>query len=477
MLQEHDEGCATDLGNVIDGRDLSRDAASWLARAVTGAIRPNRDKPLWDLAHALATLARLTDARNGRDLVDLVLDPRLAGTRALEHRFAGASGEGTSTDASGFVLELGPRSWWRATWSGTGRLLALAEFLLTAEDLARFGTVTGWLDELAADPSTTSVDLLVSRLTRAFHTYRQSHMPLAIHEKRFRRILSFLALKGEGNDRTAFTDDDILDYWRTEAGDGEGPSFRTAAEHFVTFEAVVTTLGGLTGLRAAASLDAADGLAERIDTSLADVVGSEPAAKLAEILVGLPDGPKILTGAERDEVADLLRLEPFHRTRPLTTIRAVSFGRVQSGIANRLRRGSGGADIVERVACTDAETYRAISERARSLAAHLARMVGIAACLRLSPESTDIRVAEALQGGEADLKRVRRAGFDADRSTLAAAFAAVDETLVRIADEMAALIRAMDALEARRSLSDTFRADRLAFAETFSRVYVGEGVS
>lgn len=476
MLQDHDERCAADLGNVVDGRDLSRDAAGWLARAVTGAIRPNRDKPLWDLAHALAALARLTDAENGRDLVDLVLDPGLAGTGALQHRFGGASGEGASTDASGFVLDLGPRSW-RATWSGTGRLLALAEFLLTADDLAGFGPITGWIHELVADPSATSVDLLVSRLTRALHAYRRSHLPLSLHERRFRGILDFLATRRTGRDRTAFTDDDILDFWRTGTVDGDGPSFRTAAEHFVTFEAVVTALGGLTGLRAAASLDATEGWDERIDASLADVVGTEPAAKLAEMLAALPDGPKILTGAERDELADLLRLEPFHRTRPLTTVRAVSFGRVQSGIANRLRRGSGGADIVERVACTDAETYRAISERARTLAAHLGRMVGIAACLRLSPETTDVRVAAALQAGEADLKRVRRAGFDADRPNLAAAFAAVDETLVRIADETSALIRALDALEARRPLSGTFEADRLAFAEAFGRVYLGERVA
>ncbi len=41
---------------------------------------------------------------------------------------------------------------WRTTWSGLARLLALAEFVLTAEDLAQFAAVTGWLDDLAAAP-------------------------------------------------------------------------------------------------------------------------------------------------------------------------------------------------------------------------------------------------------------------------------------------------------------------------------------
>ncbi|MFX5291028.1 hypothetical protein ABTC79_19705, partial [Acinetobacter baumannii] len=75
---------------------------------------------------------------------------------------------------------------------------------------------------------------------------------------------------------------------------------------------------------------------------------AEPAETLAALLADWPEGPKILTGAEREELTDLLRLEPFHRTRPLTTLRAASFGQVQSGIANRLRRGGGGGEVAER---------------------------------------------------------------------------------------------------------------------------------
>ena len=135
MASGFDERCAADLSNVVDGRGLTRDEAAWLARAVTGAVRPNRDKPVWDLAHALAALAGLPGVREGRDLVDLALDPRLARPSALEARLAGA---GPTTDARGLVLA---ENGWRAAWGGVARGLALAEFMLTAEDLAAFAEV------------------------------------------------------------------------------------------------------------------------------------------------------------------------------------------------------------------------------------------------------------------------------------------------------------------------------------------------
>jgi hypothetical protein len=100
MTGGYDERCAADLAAVCDGRDLSREDRTWLARVVTGAVRPNRDKPLWDLAHALAALARGTEAASGRDLVTLALDPGLATAAAVTARFSGT----VVADARGPVL-------------------------------------------------------------------------------------------------------------------------------------------------------------------------------------------------------------------------------------------------------------------------------------------------------------------------------------------------------------------------------------
>ena len=460
MTGGYDERCAADLAGVGEGRDLSRADRAWLARVVTGAVRPNRDKPLWDLAHALAALARAGGARDGRALVSLALDPGLATPAAVEARFAGNA----ATDARGLVLDGG----WRTGWSGLARLLALAEFVLTAEDLAQFATVTGWLDELAAAPDAEGAAFLAKRLARQSAAYRNAHLPLAPLERRFRAILVFLA------GRRAFGDDDILAFWREEMRGGERPGFRTVAEHFVTFEAGAHLLDGLEGLASAASLAASDGWEERLDASLADLTAAEPAEALAALLAAWPDGPKILTGAEREDLADFLRLEPFHRTRPLTTLRAASFGRVQSGIANRLRRGGGGADLAERSACTEAESYAALQARAGALAAHLARMLRIAAALAIAErDGLSPQTQAALEAAEADLRRVRRAGFE-DRAALTAGFAAAASALLRLAEEAGRLERALAALDRQRPLEAAFAADRAVFAEALKAAYAGE---
>lgn len=460
MTGGYDERCAADLAGVGEGRDLSRADRAWLARVVTGAVRPNRDKPLWDLAHGLAALARAAQARDGRALVTLALDPGLAAPGALEARFSGLA------DADARGPRLGEA--WRTSWAGLARGLALAEFVLTAEDLAQFATVTGWLDELAAAPDPEGAGFLAKRLARHLTAYRNAHLPLAPLERRFRALLGFLG------GRRAFGDADILAFWQAEMRAGERPGFRTVAEHFVTFEAGAHLAGGLEGLSTAASLDAHEGWEERLDAALSDLAAAEPAESLAALLADWPEGPKILTGAEREDLADLLRLEPFHRTRPLTTLRAASFGRVQSGIANRLRRGGGGADIAERVACAEAESYAALRERAEALAAHLARMLRIAAALRLaerdglSPETRAV-----LDAAEADLHRVRRAGFE-DRARLAAGFAAIETALLRIAEETGRLERALDGLARQHPLEPAFLADRAVFADAFAAAYAEE---
>lgn len=465
MTDGYDERCAADLAAVGEGRDLSRADRAWLARVVAGAVRPNRDRPLWDLAHALAALARATTAGEGRDLVTLALDPGLATAEACAARFSGRE----AADARGLVLE--GEAGWHTGWAGLARLLALAEFVLTAEDLGGFGTVAGWLDELTAAPDAEGAAFLAKRLARHLTAYRNAHLPLAREERRFRALLGFLG------GRRAFSDADILAFWQAEMASGERPGFRTVAEHFVTFEAGAHLLEGLAGLSSAASLDAHEGWEERLDAALADLAAAEPAAALAALLADWPEGPKILTGAEREDLADFLRLEPFHRTRPLTTLRAASFGRVQSGIANRLRRGGGGADIAERAACTEAESYAALAARAAALAAHLARMLRIAAALRLverdglSPEAR-----AALDAAEADLRRVRRAGFE-DRAGLTAGFAAAEAALLRVAEETARLERALTALARQHPLDAGFEADRAVFAAALSAAYAGEAAA
>lgn len=465
----YDERCAADLANVVEGRSLAQADAAWLLRVVTGAIRPNRDKPFWELAHLLRALA--SDADDGAALCDIVLDPNLTRVEVLARRFADLRlAKEARLDERGLVLG-GLERDWQASWKGMARLLALAEFLLTAEDLAHFAEIRRWLAELAAaDESKPAIDLMVKRLVRLAAGYRQEHLPLAPVERRFRAILTYLATRPGADRHDRFDDDDILGFWQAESAEGERPQFRTVAEHFVTYQVVLVALGGLAGLRQAVSLETIADWADRLDSSLDEAVGlDETALKLATALAAIPDTPKILTGAEREDLIDILWLEPFHRTRPLTVLRSISFGRVQSGLANRLRRGSGGADIAERVRCADAEAYDAVLSRADALAKHVERMTRIAAALRIGEAARiDAKVAAVLAAAEADLGRIRRAGFDAERSVLAAAFAMIDETLVRAMAEIPAFVTAATPLQGR------FESDRAIFASVFHEAYLGK---
>lgn len=467
MSEDHDEICAADLANVVDGRNLVRSDASWLARAVVGAIRPNRDKPLWDLAHLLVVLAHAGDVKR---VIDLVLDPRLSRADALREQLAKTL-PADVVDEQGVTLATIARPW-RMSWAGAARRLSLGEFLLTMENLGAFQEIASWIAEAAREP--VDVDLLVKRLTRRINQYRQAHVPLAPIEKRFRAILVFLAQGDRGvRGVREFDDADILAYWRHEIDDGARPLFRTVAEHFLTYAMAASSLNELRSLSGAASLEAIENWADRLDAMLGDVAaGGDVALALAQRLAAIAETPKILTGSERDDLIDIVFLEPFHRTRPLTVLRATSFGRVQSGIANHLRRGGGGASIAERVDCAEAAAYADILARADALSAHLRRMIRIAAALRFSKQAFDNpEIVALLQVAESDIKKVRRAGFD-DREALARAFAEVDDTLIAVADEVDRFSTASAAVDRKKSLSESFAQDRVFFSEALKEAYI-----
>lgn len=471
MTSAYDDRCASDLSNVIDGRSLSREDAAWLTRVVTGAVRPNRDKPFWDLAHFLVALA--WDKADGPRVLDILLDPRLARTSTLVRRFGGlALAEGARCDERGLVFALSDREW-RATWNGLTRNLALAEFLLTAEELAHFADIKRCLTELMkeTDPQS-AVSLLLKYFVRIIHDYRDRHLPLAPVERRFRAILAFLSTRAEGKPE-AFDDDDIVAFWRQEIGAGERPLFRTIAEHFVTYQETISALGGLAGLRQATSLETIEDWADRLDSQLGDALGaSDVTLKLTETLATMPDTPKILTGAERNRLIDILWLEPFHRSRPVTVWRAVSFGQIQSGIGNRLRRGSGGAEVDERVTCADAETYAALITRTETVHDHVERMIKIAAALQIpATAQQDSLVHEVLVAAESDIARVRRAGFD-DRAALQETFSTFGTLLVDLRDELTGFITASRKVAVDQDLAERFEGDRPVFAAAFRDIYL-----
>jgi hypothetical protein len=451
----HDEACAADLAAVAEGRALARADAAWLARAVTGAIRPSRDRPVWDLAHAGAALGG-----DPRRLIDLALDPRLASPAALRARVEAEGG--ASTDPLGLALAA-PRPW-RCSWAGLARLLALLEFLLTADECARFGEVSALLAALDGPEDAPDV---ARRLAAGMGEYRRAHMPLAAVERRFGAIRAFLRRRGQRE----FGDAEVLDFWRE--GAGEEVLFATVVEHFITYARVAAELEGLGALGGAVRLGDIENWEERLEAaSLPTLDGPALDGALRLLAERAEDGPKLLTGAEREALGAILHLDPFHRTRPLTALRARAFGRVQSGIANRLRRGSGGPEVAERVRCAEAD-YAALAEQADALAAHLRRCLTIALALRAKTgDGSDL-----VEAGERELRRMRRAGFDAGRPALAAAVAAVDGALATVTFELDAHREALARLAATEALEARLRRDRGVFSEAFATLYLGAGLA
>jgi hypothetical protein len=465
--QGYDESSAADLALVIESRRLGPGESDRLIRAVTGAVRPNRDKPFWDLAHVIAMLVAVQspDTRDvSRGVIDLMLDPSLARVDTLRARLTTLLA--AQPGAVQLAADIVSHGEWRASLAQIARSLALGEFMLTCGGLAHFKTVGQMIADCGPDPQ-----LMTRQLVQLITGYRQLHMPAAVFERRFRAIMAHL-----GSTRAAVTDAAISSYWMSEIEAGERSQFRTVVEYFATFLKLRAVLADLAGVRGTGSLDAIENWQDRLDDMLADVAGEEAAtAGLAARLAKLPETPKILTGAERDDAIAILGLDPFHKALPRTVLRAVSFGIVQSGIGNRLRRGGGGGTLTERLTCTEAAPYADILARASELADHVKRMVRIAVALRMAnADDVDERTAAVVEAAEADIKRVRRAGFDLPRAALAEAFAGVDELLADTIVEIGAFLTASARLGGENTLATFYAEDRSFFSDSLTLAYAKE---
>jgi len=302
---------------------------------------------------------------------------------------------------------------------------------------------------------------LARRLSSRMARYRLAHMPLAPIERRFRAIRGFLRDDGRAG---AVTDDTILAFWRSDAA--ESALFTTIVAHFLTYERAGQVLGSMTQLAQADSLDGIEGWEDRLEAVTLPAVDGPVLAAALEALSGMADGPKLLTGAEHEALAEVLGLDPYHRTRPVTALRARAFGRIQSGIANRLRRGSGGPSVAERAACAEAD-YTALMDGAEALAAHLRRCLTIALALRSSEAPTGSLAAT----GERELKRIRRAGFDIPRAELAAAIALIDGALATAAEGLRDHCAAVAAAAKAKPLAARLAEDRDTFSTAFRAIY------
>lgn len=483
MDQPVDEQTASDLAAIAESRRLGAGQYQLLTRNVTGAVRPNRDIFLWVLANLLAVAfagRRASGAGAGTALdcaLEIVLAPAASRRALLARLCAGhpevrVTAEGVVSSVPGLDFEAGP--------ARIEDALAFAEFFVTGADGTLLPCFRQAVEALAAGTGAAVRDA-VSLLSRGIAAWRRDRLPLGRHERLFAALIGFLLERPaarRGGGLLAFDDDDIVGFWRHSVERGDRLMFRTAVERFRDFAVLVRHLQALKSLGSAADLDAVAARLEAEDGFAATAEGAAEAAVLAA-LRSLPEDLNALTGVERDLVATVAALMPFHRERPVSLLRVLAFGPVQMGIANRLRRGSGGAGVAERVTCADARDYDAVAGRLNDLCAHLDALRLIAAALRFGGvDAADGVDPQALRDtvarGDAALKRLRRAGFARPRPELAAVFAGIDGAIADFHAVVSGFTAALDRLAARQPLGQRFDRDKPVFAAILTHAYAAE---
>jgi hypothetical protein len=497
-----DARTVSEIREICEGRGFTAAQYDLLCRNVAGAPHPNHrnrnpDFHLWVLAHILAAAVLCSRRRktfNAYDCaIEILVTEKAAEWRQVLARNCGGHG-GVRLTGEGLVIDTGvltPKAF-KARWRTIEDALASGHFMVMNHDRGLR------IDEAVAalhgnpDPAA-GARAAVSILSRQMRQWREERL-LRDYRREFAAVTAFLTRRGRTG--LTFDDDDIVAFWsehidrlsqRPQRGEDKRPMFATAVKLFRDIERYGTATAAARKACTPVNLDAVDAW-----MNLESGEGWNDAAdelqedrRLFAGLAKLPAVPKMLKGTERKLVRCLVVLWPFHKRRPLTILRLLSFGMVQSGIGNRLRRGGGGADVAARVACEDAMSYDQIAARFNGLAAHFQSLIRIAAALRYGDaapgEDVDPALAEKLQQhagiiqeGNADLERmrIRRAGFGQPRETLAAIFAEHHGMLSELGQVVQDFAKEVERLAKREALSDRFGKDMPVFSEILTRAYV-----
>lgn len=468
-LLEPDSATLIDIEHICEARSFSPSDRDRLTSYVTGAVRPNRDKPIWEACQLLARLADLygADGRDTRAVVRESIAVILNPSPRLPDGYHGSNDE------------------LRPSYSHLKVLLAFLEFLFTHNGLVHFGEmeaeIAGLAEAEAGKDREARVKTAVSSISRYLHRYRVEHFPAAKYEKVFRAILTFL---GNQDDRITvnlrFSDDDMLKFWEEALMAGERPLFRTVVSHFQIVATVSADLRDQSALNTIEALDASDWFLNNL-TERADLVdrGDSPADRYRLLLEFLEDnGPeevKALTKVQKRQLRELVDWGVFLPEFPLTILRILSFGAVQVGISNYLRRGSGGDDIAIRVRCRDASEYRALVADYETMKAHLDRLVAISAYAVFGGNEAakrSERLEKIMETGKRELRRIKRTGFERPLDELKILLKPAVPALIGLREAVDTFLGATEAITDSKPLEIRFEDDRKRFAGALSHAYL-----
>ncbi|HRD77878.1 MAG TPA: hypothetical protein PK264_18395 [Hyphomicrobiaceae bacterium] len=468
-----DQQTINELNGIVESRRLGAADQKKLANFVAGAIRPNRDRPVFDLVRIIAEIGAKVVAGKppGRTDVDRCLAVLLGPVGAVVSNCKGKLP----------THEIGP-------------LMGFLEFLLMHSDCSYFAEMRRIIGELAHAPAAgreAAVKAAVSDIASRLRAYRTERFPVARHEKVFRSLLGYLGTKPRRTSAIQFDDEDIVAFWDSQIREGNRLLYRTVVKHFLTLETVAADVSAQRAMNDAVSLyDSDDGrvlapveMATENVEPIGDPIELRYEALVEFLRTGLPEGVKLLTGTERDRLADLAECGPFTVSRPLTALRYLSFGAVQSGIANFLRRGSGGSDVAGRVDCGDATAYPDVEKGYVKLADHLSKLLLISAFLAApagndNPALASVEpdaLAEARREGQGFLKRLKREGFDEAPDVLARSVVPVAGELVQIREVVQGFIGGVGNLQRGAELNSRFIDDKVRFAAAFRAAYLAPG--
>lgn len=465
-----DETTRHDLKDIALLRGLGAIRIRRLSAAVAGTGTGRHDRPALFAAHALTLAAAAIDAdpafaRMG--LPGLVYDagriPALlaalercgAARPATARPVAEAGPDADDGPPAGGVVYALPGSSFTLSRSQIVDALAFVHFLLVADAAAQIGEMTAILD--AVDPAD---DESTGRTTRALariaYDYRKRHFPEHDLLRRHGRLLDALGEKGRKDDPEAksirFSDDGILAAWTGEIAAGERSLFETVVRTCVALERALQHPRMADGEKAEkAYADFADPTSLERPHQLWDgYTDDDDAPTPQDWLRAVPEQPNVLTGPQRSRLATLFGLDPVHRDRRLTALRALAFGAEQKRLAGRHGRlGPLAPDEI------GGEDYAAVLHRLEEDVRHLGNVAVLIVRAGDNPIPDNLPPAE----------RVRRQGFDLETEAFAAALRPAMAAIAGLLSETREFVRAATRLK------PAYPADRPVFTAAFQSLY------
>lgn len=436
---------ANDIEGVVLCHELRAGERARLAAIVTGAVRGNRDLPLFQLARAIAAVLANSESNPGSGLL-----------------FAFLSGQGGPPGSRFGRLETG-----------------LVDFLASMDGYRFFEMIDGAINDLANAPcDPEAIRVCAASFSRALYRYRVDHLPAERYRSKFIDINRFLSKKGKTQRYPE--DGDALDFWCAEASREAWTGYRTVLDAIVSFAIAYEMRNAAVPIGSWPANDDEEESAAPWQHAETQVIASETLeGKLTAALEDFGGTTlKVLKETELSFVRNLARLKHFAPSWARSGMTSLALAPHQASII-QLEKDRADRDRIESaVAGVDGADYRSVLDH-------------IAAILKTLDDAGALAVEFAEEGNrEGDPSKKRPGGSTECQNPIAnssrlmrrKSFKALDRE--RLARELNDIMPALNDLRGfLRSVSrmwsarfdkaadEAFRTDRTRFAAKLAALY------